>query len=309
MKRRQFIQAALASSGVAFAPSIFSENIISNQDTPKVTTKIIPSTGEMLPVIGLGSFVNFNFPEDAATFSQRTQLLDKFFNMGGKLIDSSPMYSSSEKNLGISIKPELSKTELFSATKVWTSSVDGGVDEIEKSRNLWKVDRFDLLQVHNLLSWEGHLKTLFKMKEKGQLRYVGVTTSHGRRHNDLEDIMLTQPIDFVQATYNIRDREVEQRILPIAKERGIAFIANRPFQRGSLIDWVNKYPLPNIAKDLECDNWASLLLKYTVSHPSVNCAIPATTRIDHLIENMSALSGPMPDEKMRVNIQNTIRNL
>ena len=306
MKRRQFIQAVLASSGVVIAPNLLAANALTSS---KVNTNVIPSTGEALPVIGLGTFVNFNFPEDAETISQRSKLLDNFFSLGGKLVDSSPMYGSAEKNLGLCLKPQRSENELFSATKIWTSSVEGGVDEIATSRDLWKVDKFDLLQVHNLLSWQGHLETLFEMKKKGQLRYVGVTTSHGRRHGDLEDIMLTQSIDFVQATYNIRDRDIEQRILPIAKERGIAIIANRPFQRGSLIDWAKRYPLPNFAKDLECDNWASLLLKYIVSHPSVTCAIPATTRIDHLVENMGALSGAMPDEKMRIKIQNTIKSL
>ena len=304
MKRRQFIQTILATSGVLITP-----NLLASKTSNSINTKIIPSTGEALPVIGLGSFVNFNFPNDAGTITQRTQLVDKFFDMGGKLIDSSPMYGSAEKNLGLTIKPQLSKDSLFSATKVWTSSVDAGANEIEASRDLWQVDRFDLLQVHNLLSWQGHLETLLEMKQKKQLRYVGVTTSHGRRHGDLENIMLTQPIDFVQATYNVKDREIEQRILPIAKERGIAFIANRPFQRGSLVDWAKKHPLPGLAKDLQCDNWASLLLKYIVSHPAVTCAIPATTRMDHLIENMSALSGPLPDNAMRIDIQKFIAKL
>jgi len=303
MKRRQFIQTVLATSGALIAPNLLAAN------NKKVNVKVIPSTGKALPVIGMGSFVNFNFPDDAETISQRTLLLDNFFSMGGRLIDSSPMYGSAEKNLGLCIKPQQSKNTLFSATKVWTSSVDDGVDEIETSRNLWKVDQFDLLQVHNLVSWQGHLETLFEMKKQGQLRYVGITTSHGRRHDELENIMLTQPIDFVQATYNIRDREVENRILPIAKERGIAFIANRPFQRGSIVDWAKKHPLPAFAKDLECNNWASLLLKYIVSHPSVTCAIPATTRLDHLVENMEALSGVMPDKNMRENIQNAVAKL
>lgn len=306
MKRRQFIQTVLATSSAVIAPSLFATN---TQTNTKINTKVIPSTGEALPVIGLGSFVNFNFPENAETITQRSQLLDKFFALGGKLIDSSPMYGSAEKNLGLTIKAKPAKDNLFSATKVWTSSVDNGANEIAESKDLWKVDKFDLLQVHNLLSWEGHLETLLEMKQQKQLRYVGVTTSHGRRHGDLENIMLNQPIDFVQATYNIRDRDVEQRILPIAKERGIAFIANRPFQRGSLVDWAKKHPLPAFAKELECDNWASLLLKYIVSHPSVNCAIPATTRMDHLIENMAAITGPIPDKAMRTNIENAVAKL
>ncbi len=303
MKRREFIQAVLASSGLAVAPQLFAAN------NPKILTKAIPSTGEVLPVIGMGSFVNFNFPDDTDTITQRTHLLDKFFALGGKMIDSSPMYGAAEKNLGLCTQSPQSQKSLFSATKVWTSSVENGIKEIETSRKLWQVEQFDLLQVHNLLSWQGHLKTLFEMKKQGRLRYVGVTTSHGRRHKELEDIMLSQPLDFVQATYNVQDREIEQRILPIAKERGIAMIINRPFQRGSLIDWAKTHKLPEFAKEIDSTNWASLLLKYVVSHPSVTCAIPATTRMDHLLENMQAINGTMPDKAMRIKIQNHIANL
>lgn len=303
MKRREFIKAVLASGGLMIAPEMMAAS------QAKLNTRIIPSSGEALPIIGMGSFVNFNFPEDAETVAQRTQLLDRFFALGGKIIDSSPMYGSAEKNLGLCTQSPRSKKALFSATKVWTSSVDAGKEEIETSRKLWQVDKFDLLQVHNLLSWQGHLQTLFEMKKQGQLRYVGVTTSHGRRHRELEQIMLSQPIDFVQATYNVQDREIEERILPIAKERGIAFIANRPFQRGYLIDWAKTHKLPAFAEELQCDNWASLLLKYITSHPAVTCAIPATTRMDHLHENMAALTGPMPDKAMRVKIQNYVADL
>lgn len=303
MKRRTFIKAALASSGMVIAPQL----LASSQS--KINSKIIPSTGEALPVIGMGSFVNFNFPDDAETIIQRTALLEKFFSLGGKIIDSSPMYGSAEKNLGLCMRAPDAEQHLFSATKVWTSSVKGGKEGIEVSRKLWQVDQFDLLQVHNLVAWEGHLETLFEMKKQGKLRYVGITTSHGRRHKDLEKIMKKHPIDFVQATYNVQDREVEQRILPVAKERGIAFIANRPFQRGYLIDWANTHELPSFSKELQCDNWASLLLKYTVSHPAVTCAIPATTNMDHLQENMGALNGPLPDKALRKEIQDYVAML
>ncbi len=293
MNRRNFIHTALAC-----VSSILVNPLYAISSTEQLT-KVIPSTGEKLPVIGLGTFVNFNVAHGPEILRQRTELLEDFFRLGGGIIDSSPMYGASERNLGYCFEKLKSVKGLFSATKVWTSSVENGPAEIETSRNLWKVDYFDLLQVHNLLAWEGHLETLFDMKSTGELRYVGVTTSHGRRHKELEKIMLSQPIDFVQATYNAVDREVEQRILPIAKERGIAFIANRPFQRGDLIDWVKKHPLPPFAKEIDCDNWAALLLKYIVSHPAVTCAIPATSRIDHLHENMSAMTGNIIDPKMR----------
>jgi diketogulonate reductase-like aldo/keto reductase len=291
MNRRQFLK--LTSLGWLAASNLNAKS------WPAPSYKIIPSSGEKIPMIGMGSFINFNVGNDAQILQQRTELLKNFFSLGGSVIDSSPMYGSSERNLGYCIDKLQPNDALFSATKVWTSSVADGPLEIEDSRNLWGVEQFDLLQVHNLLSWQGHLETLFDMKQKGTLRYVGVTTSHGRRHDDLEYIMQTQPIDFVQATYNILDREVEQRILPLAKEKGIAFIANRPFRRAALIDWAKQHPLPEFAKAINCENWAALLLKFIVSHPAVSCAIPATSRQDHLLENMGAMNGTMPDEAMR----------
>jgi len=188
---------------------------------------------------------------------------------------------------------------LFSADKVWISSGARGPDQIEASRRSWGVPRFDLLQVHNLLSWEEHLRTLFAMKAAGALRYVGITTSEGRRHGEVERIMRAQPLDFVQVTYNILDRQVEDRILPLAKDRGIAVIVNRPFREGELIRKIERHPLPGWAAEIGCASWAQLVLKFIVSHPAVTCAIPATTRVDHVRENMAAANGLMPDQAMR----------
>ena len=261
--------------------------------------KSIPSSGERIPAIGMGSSVTFNVGDDASARAQRAELLRAFFRLGGGMLDSSPMYGSSEAVIGDGLSRLGRPPGLFAATKVWTSSGEDGPAEIEVSRGLWGVERFDLIQVHNLLAWEAHLETLFEMKRQGAVRYVGITTSHGRRHADLETIMRAWPIDFVQATYNIRDREVEQRILPLAAERGIAFIANRPFQRGGLIDAAKRHPLPAWAQDIDCADWAAFLLKFIVSHPAVTCAIPATTRIDHLTENMAAMHGRLPDPQTR----------
>ena len=261
--------------------------------------KSIPSSGERIPAIGMGSSVTFNVGDDASARAQRAELLRAFFRLGGGMLDSSPMYGSSEAVIGDGLSRLGRPPGLFAATKVWTSSGEDGPAEIEVSRGLWGVERFDLVQVHNLLAWEAHLETLFEMKRQGAVRYVGITTSHGRRHADLETIMRAWPIDFVQATYNIRDREVEQRILPLAAERGIAFIANRPFQRGGLIDEAKRHPLPAWAQDIDCADWAAFLLKFIVSHPAVTCAIPATTRIDHLTENMAAMHGRLPDPQTR----------
>ena len=247
----------------------------------------------------MGSSRTFNVGDDPQAIAQRKEVLRTFFDLGGSLIDSSPMYGSSEAVIGRCLESLGKTTGLFSATKVWTSSGSDGPIEIEASRQLWGVEGFDLLQVHNLVAWEAHLETLFAMKEEGRLRYVGITTSHGRRHAELEKLMRNWPLDFVQASYNIVDREVEQRILPLARERGIAFIANRPFRRGGLIDRVKKYPLPRWAEEFDCRDWAAFLLKFIVTHPAVSCAIPATSRVDHMIENMGAMRGEQPDAVMR----------
>jgi len=188
---------------------------------------------------------------------------------------------------------------VFAADKVWTGSGARGPAQIEASRRLWNIARFDLLQVHNLLAWEEHLPTLFAMKSAGRLRYVGVTTSEGRRHRELEAILARQPLDFVQVTYNLVDREVESRILPLARERGIAVIANRPFRGGELLQALARHPLPAWAAEIGCSGWPQVALKFIVSHPALTCAIPATTQVAHVRENLGAALGPLPDEALR----------
>ena len=174
-----------------------------------------------------------------------------------------------------------------------------GPEQIEASRLYWGISRFDLLQIHNLLAWEEHLPTLRALKEAGKLRYIGITTSEGRRHDEFVQIMRSEPLDFIQVTYNILDREIEEQILPLAAERGIAVIINRPFQQGELIAALEGYPLPPWAGEIGCANWAQFLLKFIVSHPAVTCAIPATSNIEHVRENMHAAHGPLPDEATR----------
>jgi diketogulonate reductase-like aldo/keto reductase len=262
-------------------------------------TKPIPSSGEPLPVIGLGTWITFNVGEDQELRNECTAVMKAFFTGGGRLIDSSPMYGSSQPVIGYGLSHLGRPRGLFSADKVWTSSGSRGPDQIEESRRYWGVPRFDLLQVHNLLAWEEHLATLFAMKAEGRVRYVGITTSEGRRHDDVERIMAAQPIDFVQITYNILDREVENRILPLAQERGIAVIANRPFRQGALIRSVERHPLPGWAGQAGATNWAQFILKFIVSHPAVTCAIPATSRVDHVRQNMAAATGLLPDQAMR----------
>jgi diketogulonate reductase-like aldo/keto reductase len=259
----------------------------------------IPSSGEKLPLVGLGSWITFNVGDDVAARNARTEVLRAFLDGGGRLIDSSPMYGSSQEVIGYGLSRLGHPSQVFSADKVWISSGARGAEQIEESRRRWNVPHFDLLQVHNLLSWEEHLPTLFAMKAAGRLRYVGITTSEGRRHADIERVMRTQPIDFVQITYNLLDREVEDRILPLARERRIGVITNRPFRQGALIRRLERFPLPAWAGEIDCTNWAQFALKFIVSHPAVNCAIPATSRPDHARENMGAAFGRLPDDAMR----------
>lgn len=263
-------------------------------------TKPIPKSGERLPVIGMGTWRSFNVGRDPKLRKARTRVLKTFFASGGRLIDSSPMYGSSQAVVGHALEQLGMPKQLFSADKVWTGDAAATREQLAASATKWNLDSFDLMQVHNLVAWEAHLQTLQKMKAAGQLRYVGVTTSHGRRHEELEHVMKTQALDFVQLTYNIVERRVEQRLLPLAAERGIAVIVNRPFRGGSLVDRLqSKHPLPKWAKDVGCSNWPEFLLQFIVSHSAVTCAIPATTKVVHMRENMGAAHGRLPNDETR----------
>ncbi|MDE0201618.1 MAG: aldo/keto reductase [Rhodospirillaceae bacterium] len=270
--------------------------------------KRIPATGEPVPAIGIGSWITFNVGDDPLLRAECRAVMAAFFEDGGGIVDSSPMYGSSQAVIGDALGALGRPPGLFSADKVWTDASDGPAQIAETTRR-WGVEKFDLLQVHNLIDWEANLDTLDAMKEAGRLRYTGVTTSHGRRHEELEAVMRRRPPDFVQLTYNIVDREVERRLLPLAQERGIAVICNRPFQRGRLPDRLARHPLPQWASEIGVSTWPQFLLKFIVSHPAVTAAIPATRNVDHVRENKSAATGPMPDAAMRRRMAAHVRNL
>ncbi len=274
-----------------------------------ILTRPIPSTGEALPVVGLGTWITFNVGDDPVARDASAEVMRAFFGMGGRLIDSSPMYGSSQDVVGYGLKKIGMPASLFSADKVWTWSGASGPAQIEESRELWGISRFDLLQVHNLLAWEAHLETLAAMKAEGKVRYIGITTSEGRRHDEFEQVMQARPLDFIQVTYNVLDREVEERILPLAQERRMAVIVNRPFREGPLVREVKRHPLPDWAAEIDCANWAEVLLKFIVSHPAVTCAIPATTSVEHVKENLGAAYGGLPDEAMRARIVAHVESL
>lgn len=259
----------------------------------------IAATGESMPIVGLGSWITFNVGDDPILRDECAAVMAAFFEGGGRMIDSSPMYGSSQLTIGYGLKKLDYPKTLFSADKVWTSSRSGGTDQIAQTEAHWGIPRFDLLQVHNLLSWRQHLQALTAMKAAGRLRTIGVTTSHGARHDTLEQIMTSQPIDFVQVTYNIQDRAVEQRILPLAREKGIAVIINRPYRRRELIERFSSKPLPGWIAETGASSWPQFLLKFVISHPAVTCAIPATTRVDHVRENLATATGILPDKRLR----------
>lgn len=262
-------------------------------------TRAIPSSGEKLPMVGLGTWITFNVGDDPELRDESAAVMQAFFEQGGRVIDSSPMYGSSQEVVGHGLAKLGRRGAVFAADKVWIGSGEDGPRQIEESRTHWGVRRFDLLQVHNLLAWEDHLPRLLEMKSSGRVRYVGITTSEGRRHTEIERIMATRPIDFVQVTYNVLDREVEQRILPLARDRGIAVLINRPFRQGALTRDVERHPLPAFAAEVGVATWAQLLLKFIIAHPAVTCVIPATTRPEHAAENMRAATGVLPDDAMR----------
>ena len=268
----------------------------------------IPATGERVPAVGLGSWITFNVGGDQLLRAECRAVMAAFFEEGGGMIDSSPMYGSSQEVIGDALAKLDRPAGLFSADKVWTRAADGPAQIAETARR-WGVERFDLLQVHNLIDREANLDTLAAMKEAGAIRYTGVTTSHGRRHAELEEVMSRRPPDFVQLTYNIVDRQAERRLLPLALERGIAVICNRPFRRGQLPDRLAGRPLPGWAREIEVSTWPQFLLKFILSHPAVTAAIPATRRVDHLRENKSAAHGPMPDAALRRRMAEHVRDL
>ena len=295
--RRTLLRALAAGTTAALLRPLGALALAAPQSAP--LGRAIPSSGEKLPVVGLGTWITFNVGDDPELRGECAAVMQAFFEHGGQVIDSSPMYGSSQEVVGYGLAKLARHDIVFSADKVWIGSGEDGPRQIEESRAHWGVPRFDLLQVHNLLAWGDHLPRLLEMKAAGRVRYVGITTSEGRRHDEIEQIMAAHPIDFVQVTYNVLDREIEQRILPLAQDRGIAVLINRPFRQGALTRELERHPLPAFAAEVGAGTWAQLLLKFIISHPAVTCVIPATTRPEHAAENMRAAGGVLPDDAMR----------
>lgn len=303
-KRRRLITAllALGFSGPAL-------NGLLQASTNTIIRKNIPSSGEKLAAIGLGTSRTFDALYDKELMQQLITVMQTFFDHQGTLIDSSPMYDSAEAVIGKLLKEVEGNKKLFAATKVWTDGRENGIEQMEASRKLWGIKTFDLMQIHNLRDWRAHLPTIKKMKAEGKLRYIGVTTSHGRYHAELAELLKTQPFDFVQLSYNIANRDVERELLPIAQDKGIAVIVNRPYQRGNLFHHVRGHALPDWSSEIDINSWGQYFLKFVISHPTVTCAIPATTKVKHMTDNMGAQYGRLPDQKMRKEMINYLKQL
>ena len=304
LSRRRFLQA----TAVASALSPFASSCLAAAQSDPIK-KIIPSSGEKLSVIGLGTSRTFDVSADAAVQSPLLDVMRAFFDNGGQLIDSSPMYGSAEAVTGALLQAVDNRAAVFTATKVWTYGKSEGIEQMKRSMQRLEVERIDLMQIHNLRDWQVQLETLQEWKAQGRIRYIGITTSHGRYHDELETILLNQPLDFVQFSYNIGNRDAEQRLLPIAHERGIATLINRPYQRGSLFRKVKGQPLPAWTSEFDCASWGQFFLKFIASHPDVTCIIPATSKLKHMVDNMAAGYGRLPDAQLRERMIKTIEAL
>lgn len=258
----------------------------------------IPSSGEMIPIVGIGTARRYNVGASAAERAPLKEVLQRFPEMGGKLIDTAPSYGTAETVVGDLIRELGNRDRLFLATKVRQRTAQGGIQEMEQSFKQLHTDTIDLMQVHNLIGIDEMLPVMREWKAAGRLRYIGATTSSGRQHADFAAMMAKENLDFIQVNYSLEDRASAGRILPLAKDRGMAVLINLPFGRSSLFEVVGDRPLPDWATDF-AESWAQFFLKYILSHPSVTCVIPGTAKIAYLVDNLGAARGPMPDAVMR----------
>ncbi|MGB7950457.1 MAG: aldo/keto reductase [Candidatus Binatia bacterium] len=271
--------------------------------------RTIPRTGESLPVIGLGTWQTFDVGKAESAREPLKAVLREFARLGGKVIDSSPMYGNSETVVG-DLAAELAlQKQLFLATKVWTSGRNAGVRQMEESFRRLRTQVMDLMQVHNLVDYQTHLATLRQWKEQGKVRYIGVTHYTASAYEQLARVLETEELDFVQFNYSIAERDAERRLLPLAADKRLAVLVNRPFAGGGLFSKLRGKPLPPWAQNIGCDSWAQFLLKFVISHPAVTCAIPATSKVQHLTDNMGAGVGSLPDAAMRERMASYVAGL
>jgi len=267
-----------------------------SQTKPPATmnTRPIPATKEMLPVIGCGTWIGFDQRAGSAEYRRLPGVLDALFAAGGRVIDSSPMYGRAEESTGELLAAANGRAKAFLATKVWTRGREAGIAQMEQSLARLRTQRLDLMQVHNLMDWRIHLATLREWKDRGRVRYLGITHYTASAYDEVEAVLRAEPLDFLQINYSLDAREAERRLLPLAAERGVAVIVNMPFGGGGLLRRLRERPLPAWAAEIGCTSWAQVLLKFVLSHPAVTCAIPGTSRPEHMADNASAGTGTFP---------------
>jgi diketogulonate reductase-like aldo/keto reductase len=275
---------------------------VSQEPVAAISARPIPSSGETIPAIGLGTWRAFDVGASASARAPLHEVLQRFVELGGRVVDSSPMYGAAESVVG-DLAAELGiGGRLFLATKVWTSGREAGIAQMEQSLRRLRTRRLDLMQIHNLLDWRTHLRTMRDDQRAGRLRYVGVTHYTASAYDELERVLRSEPLDFVQVNYSLGEREAEQRILPLARDRGVAVLVNRPFTGGGLFERVRGEALPSWAADAGYESWAQVFLKWILGHPAVTCVIPATSQVQHVADNMRAGLGPLPDEAERARV-------
>ena len=267
----------------------------------------IPSSGEMLPAVGIGTWRVFDVGASDEARAPIKEVLRRFTELGGRAIDSSPMYGAAESVVGDAATEVGVLARLFLATKVWTSGREAGIRQMDESFRRLRAARVDLMQIHNLLDWSTHLRTLREWKANGRIRYVGVTHYTESAYDELERVLRAEALDFVQVNYSVDERESERRIIPLARDRGVAVIANRPFAEGALFGRARGKPLPAWAAEIDCESWAQLFLKWILGNPAVTCVIPGTGKTEHLLDNMRAATGRLPDPAMRARIAAALR--
>jgi diketogulonate reductase-like aldo/keto reductase len=293
LSRRAALKLLLASGAAAGLPTSLL------QAASSMIRRPIPSTGEQLPVIGLGTSRVFDVGRDESDLEPLAEVLKMLLREGGSVVDTSPMYGRAEGVTGHLAGKAGITDKLFLATKVWTSGRDPGIAQMNDSFRLLETDRVDLIQVHNLIDWRTHLETLQAWKADGRVRYTGITHYRVDAFADLEAVMTAADWDFVQLNYSILTPDAEQRLLPLARERGIAVLVNRPFERGGAFRQVRDLDLPRWAKEHEIESWGQFFLKWVVSHPAVTCVIPGTSKPKHMLDNAGAGHGALPDEELR----------
>ena len=289
--RRDFI----ALSSLSFLPTLSNASILNES----MLKRVIPSSGEEMPVIGLGTSRVFDIERSKNELNVREKILDIFYENGGRLIDTSPMYGMSEEIIGITAKKYIEKNRFFLATKVWTEGRENGMRQIEESFQKMRADKISLIQVHNLLDWKTQIKTLRSLKDEGRIDYIGITHYKSNAFDEMIKIMKAEKVDFAQFNYSMGEREAEQKILPFCKDNGIATLINRPFMRGRLFREVQEKKLPSWVSDYDIDSWGQFFLKYIISHDAVTNIIPATSKPKNMLDNARAGMGRMLGKKAK----------